>query len=220
MAKEAPVAARTATGVPDRSPDVLEALNRRVVVERIEPEIDGGRFPIKRTVGESVDVSATIFSDGHDVITAMLRDRPTTSRVELATNSVRPAHAAVRSADPDLRDDWRETPMAMVAPGTDRWTARFVVTEIGWHEYQIVAWVDRFLTWRRDVRIKANAGQDIAIELIEGAVLIRNAAARATERDAAWLLERADTFTETTPQPVRIAAALDDDLAALMVRYA
>ena len=55
--------------------DIAEALSQRVVVEQIEPEIDGGRFPIKRTIGETVDVSATIFADGHDVLVAMLRDR-------------------------------------------------------------------------------------------------------------------------------------------------
>src|SRR5262245_39124060 len=208
MAKEAPVAARSASAVRHRPGDVLDALNRRVVVERIEPEIDGGRFPIKRTIGDSVEVSATIFSDGHEVLEAMVRDRATTSRVELATHSPRPAHATVRSVDSaraELDGAWRETPMTIVAPGTDRWVARFDVTEIGWREYQIVAWIDRFLTWRRDVRIKAEAGQDIAVELLEGALLIRDAAARATESDAAWLLERADAFTETTPQPVRVA---------------
>src|SRR5262249_6091291 len=145
------------------------------------------------------------------------------SRVELATHSPRPAHATVRSVDSaraELDGAWRETPMTIIAPGTDRWVARFDVTEIGWREYQIVAWIDRFLTWRRDVRIKAEAGQDIAVELLEGALLIRDAAARATESDAAWLLERADAFTETTPQPVRVAAALADDLAAVMARHA
>ena len=73
MAKEVPVAPRAASS---SQPSPIPApFSRRVVVERIEPEIDGGRFPIKRTVGETVDVSATIFADGHDVVAAVLRDR-------------------------------------------------------------------------------------------------------------------------------------------------
>src|SRR5438132_2720363 len=54
---------------------IPEALSRRVVIDRLEPEIDGGRFPIKRTIGEPVDVTATVFADGHDVLVAVLRDR-------------------------------------------------------------------------------------------------------------------------------------------------
>ena len=48
----------------------------RVIVEHVRPEIDGGRFPIKRTIGERVHVTADIFADGHDVVVAVVRDRP------------------------------------------------------------------------------------------------------------------------------------------------
>src|SRR3954447_11033483 len=62
--------------------EIPEALARRVIVERIEPEIDAGRFPIKRTPGETVAVSATIFADGHDVIAAVVCDRSATGAAE------------------------------------------------------------------------------------------------------------------------------------------
>jgi hypothetical protein len=55
--------------------DIPEPLSRRVVVEQIAPEIDAGRFPIKRTIGETVDVAADVFADGHEVLVAVLRDR-------------------------------------------------------------------------------------------------------------------------------------------------
>ena len=48
---------------------------RRVVIDEVRPAIDGGRFPIKRTPGECVDVTAVLFADGHDVVVAVLRDR-------------------------------------------------------------------------------------------------------------------------------------------------
>src|SRR5947207_9427108 len=75
--------------------EIDEALARRVVVEHIAPEVDGGRFPIKRTIAEGVDVTADIFGDGHDVVVAILRDRHETAGVE---------------ADPRVGSaDWRET---------------------------------------------------------------------------------------------------------------
>src|SRR5207247_6102049 len=70
------------------------------------------------------------------------------------------------------RGQWRESPMALVAPGTDQWAGRFEVDALGWHEYTIVAWVDRFRSWRRDLEIKAAAGQDISVELLEGSMLV------------------------------------------------
>src|SRR5918996_2739814 len=84
---------------------IPEALTRRVIVERIRPSIDNGRWPVKRTVGEPVQVGADIFADGHDVIAAVLRDRPRPGNPESG------AASAV--------GEWRETPMALVAPGTD-----------------------------------------------------------------------------------------------------
>ena len=167
--------------------EVPEALSLRVVIERIRPEIDGGRFPIKRTVGEPVRVFADIFADGHDVIAAVLQ------------------HGAA------------EIPMALVAEGLDEWTAVFDAEGPGWDEYRIVAWVDRFLTWRRDLQKKFAAGQDIALELLEGSMLVRDAAERG-QNDS--LLKRADALTESTPLEHRVALAIRDDLADAMARHA
>src|SRR3954466_2391596 len=101
MAKDLPVAARSATS--NQQSAIPDAFSRRVAVERIEPEIDGGRFPIKRTVGETVDVEATIFADGHDVIAAVLRDRATTVDLEEPVHSGR------------LYDRWHQSVVASQA---------------------------------------------------------------------------------------------------------
>ena len=162
----------------------------------MRPEIDGGRFPIKRTVGERVEVIAEVFADGHDVVAALLRDRrapgvgtrdsgfdtPRTPNPERRTPNPEPRIPNPEPRIPSEVPPWRETRMSLVAPGTDEWTASFDTTGIGWHEYQIVAWVDRFLTWQRDIKTKADANQDVSLELLEGAVLIREAAARAVAR--------------------------------------
>jgi starch synthase (maltosyl-transferring) len=196
---------------------LVDALRRRVIVERIEPEIDAGRFPIKRTSGESVDVSASIFADGHDVVVAVLRDR---ARQE--------GHHRQEAQEGEERQgnegtEWREQAMALVAAGTDRWAARFVVGRPGWHEYEIVAWVDRFLTWRADLEAKAAAGQDVSLELLEGSLVVREAAARAEQigegrGGAAWLLEQADALCDGTADPLRVATSAQ--LAAMMATYA
>src|SRR5262245_22572052 len=88
---------------PANFPKAADRAVERVVVERISPEIDGGRFPIKRAVGERVDVRADIFADGHDVLAAVLRHRQSTSA------------------------EWIEAPMAIAAEGRDEWSASFEV---------------------------------------------------------------------------------------------
>jgi starch synthase (maltosyl-transferring) len=114
--------------------------------------------------------------------------------------------------------------MTLRSPGDDEWEARFAVDGAGWHEYVVVAWVDRFETWRRDVQIKAAARQDVSIELLEGALFVREAAGRADQiasdvDDANWLLSRADALAESTPVAARVLLATADDLAAMMRTY-
>src|SRR5436190_1887686 len=192
-------------------------LTQRVVVEHVRPEIDGGRFPLKRTVGESVEVRADIFADGHDEIVAVLRDRRIAERAEMAEGAEMTSAFSAASASV-----WHETPMTLAAPGTDECSARFDVGDMGWHEYSIVAWVDRFRTWRRDLRIKADAGQDLSVELLEGSMLVREASARAEQvgegaQDANWLLTQADALCDPSSD---LTVALSDELAALMDTYA
>ncbi len=195
-----PAARRRIAGEPGRIP---EALTRRAVVENVHPQIDGGRFAIKRTPGDSVDVTADIFADGHDVLVAVLRDRP------VAAN--------------DQAGEWRESYMQPGAPGTDQWLGRFAVSAVGWHEYAVMAWVDRFQSWRHDLGIKAAAHQEVALELLEGALLVREAAQRAaavSESDAARLLTQADALSGGSPIGERVEAALGEELAALVLAYA
>jgi starch synthase (maltosyl-transferring) len=153
----------------------------RVVIEHVRPEIDGGRFPIKRTIGERVQVTADIFADGHDVVVAVLRDRSSTAEDAKAAEKHPLSLSGGKESEGAAaeRQEWRETQMFLVAPDSDEWTASFDTTHIGWHEYEMVAWVDRFQTWRRDVKTKAAAEQDISLELLEGSLLVREAASRA-----------------------------------------
>jgi starch synthase (maltosyl-transferring) len=205
----------------------VPAPNLRVVIEGIHPEIDGGRFPIKRTPGERVVVQADIFADGHDVIAAVLRDRHVNlpaGESEGPRGETRRVPEGAGSPLPDA-EPWRETPMTADAPASDRWTAHFEAGPVGWHEYAIVAWVDRFRSWQRDLELKAAAGQGVTLELLEGVLLVREAAARAEQiasgrADANWLLAQADAMAEATPDAERVRVALSGPLGALMDAYA
>jgi starch synthase (maltosyl-transferring) len=139
----------------------------RVVIESVSPEIDSGRCPVKRVVGEKVVVEADIFADGHDVLSAVLLFRQAGET------------------------DWTEKPL--VPQINDRWRGEFEVTKIGSAFYCLEGWVDLFESWRKGTRKKLQAGQEVLMELRMGAQLLHDAAGRAKETDAArlgrWALE-------------------------------
>jgi starch synthase (maltosyl-transferring) len=166
---------------------------RRVVIEGITPEIDAGRFPVKRAMGERVAVEADVFADGHEAVACALLWRPVGV------------------------EQWSETEMEPL--GNDRWSASFRVDQLGSYEYTVLGWVDRFRTWRDDLAKRIQAGQDVAVELLIGAGLVEAAARRAGGADRTDLRERARALKETGDDAARRAAALDVGLAALLRRY-
>jgi starch synthase (maltosyl-transferring) len=165
----------------------------RIVIEAVEPEIDAGRFPVKRVVGDALDLRASIFTEGHDRVSALLLHR--------------------RSGE----SAWNETPMR--ALGNDRFSASFTVAEIASYEYTLEAWVDRFATWRDGFSRKVEAGVDVASELLEGAALVAAASRRAQGSDAASLAERAERLRARAPSSARIPLALDEALRTEMARF-
>jgi starch synthase (maltosyl-transferring) len=168
---------------------------QRVVIESVLPEIDGGRFPITRTPGELVTVSADIFADGHDVVDAALQYR--------------------RDGDAD----WQYEPMQLVT--NDRWEAQFRLGSMGIYFYTLRGWVDRFKTWARDLGKKADAGQDVSLELKTGVKLLAAAAERASSADLKMLnalsarLER----IAGTDAAAAVTFSEDEDLILLISRY-
>jgi len=162
-----------------------------VVVEGLWPEIDAGRFPVKRVVGEDVWVEADVFADGHDLVSAVLRHR---SSVETT---------------------WREVRMQDI--GNDRFRGCFTVEELGEFLYMVIGWIDLFASWRRDLRKKVDAGRDVAVDLLVGAELAAAASRRAAgpDRDA---LKAAVKELKGEPAAAR-DAAFDEVLRDLMSRY-
>jgi starch synthase (maltosyl-transferring) len=119
----------------------------RIQIQAVEPLLDCGRYAVKRTAGETVDVYATVVKDGHDTL-----------------------GGAVRVKGPgDAR--WREEPLLPL--GEDRWGGSFTVDRPGRWQFAVTAWTDRIATWQTEVRRKSDAGQtDFAGELAEGALLV------------------------------------------------
>lgn len=144
----------------------------RAMIEAVTPQVDGGRFAIKRTIGEWVQVEADVFTDGHDAVRAQLRYRKAGERT------------------------WREQPMAALV--NDRFGARFQVDALGRWEYSVCAWVDHFETWRRDLVKRRIAGQDLHVEYLRGAALIEEAAQRASS-DAQILIDYAHRLRAREP---------------------
>jgi len=166
----------------------------RTVIEEVKPEIDGGRFAIKRTVSEEVVVEADIFTDGHDALSAVLLYR--------------------RESQPQ----WTKVPMEFLV--NDRWRGSFRVTELGRYRYTLIAWADHFKTWRRDLAKKVEAGQDVLVDLLVGARLIEEAGRRASKAEGQILRKWAEGLRAAAKsQSARIRLALSNEVAALMEKH-
>ncbi len=166
---------------------------RRVVIEDVQPAIDDGRYPVKRVVGDVVQVEADVFGDGHDAVACVLRYR-----------------------GPDA--SWTEVPMAPL--GNDRWRATFPVDTLGIYTFTVEGWTDHFLTWVREMGRRAVApDQDLEPELERGARLLEAAAGRAGKADAARLRGWARALRGPGPLPPRVALALEPELESVAGRW-
>lgn len=170
----------------------LEDGRKRVVIEAVTPEIDGGRFPIKRVVGESVFVEADIFADGHDLLAARLLSRK---------EGVSP---------------WSEVPMKQGV--NDRWRGTFIVEEEGIYSYTIQAWVDRFRSWRQGLSKKVLAGQEVSADLLMGAEILADLIPNASGEDAGKIREAVKTLRSAETETRRADAAMDEGLAEAATR--
>jgi starch synthase (maltosyl-transferring) len=167
---------------------------RRVVIEGVRPEIDGGRFPIKRVVGQSVVVEADLFADGHDEIAGVIRYRH------------------------EREQDWTDVPLLFVE--NDRWRASFKVLEQGLYHYTVTAWIDHFRSWQRDMRKRVAADQDVTVDLLIGRDLIKAAALHADGSDAEQLSAIARAMEYGGERKQALKTVLEQELADLMARHA
>ncbi|WP_345672996.1 maltotransferase domain-containing protein, partial [Streptomyces phyllanthi] len=169
----------------------------RIPVRDVRPAVECGRRPAKAVVGETFQVSATVFREGPDAVAANVVLR-----------------------DPEGRPG-RWTPMRELAPGSDRWGADVTPGETGLWTYQVEAWSDPMTTWRRTAGIKIPAGIDTGLVLEEGAALYERAAAGVPEGAARGTVLAAAKILRDGSLPVmgRYTAALTPEVDEILVRY-
>lgn len=171
-----------------------------VVIENFIPLVDGGRYPIKRVIGEDVTVEADIYKGGHDITTAVLKWRKQGA------------------------DRWSEGKLEPIPNAMDRWRGTFPVFENGIYEYTVEAWGDFFLTWQHDFAAKFRANQpDMKSETLEGVQLIEHGAGQAEANgrpeDAKRLRIWAELIRGSTPLQVNDLLH-KAELEALMTAWA
>jgi starch synthase (maltosyl-transferring) len=162
----------------------------RILIEEVYPELDGGRFPMKRVVGDSLELWADILRDGHDVLRAVVLYRA------------------------EEAGEWREAPMRHF--DNDRWVAHVPLLENTRYRYTIEAWTDTFASWRADTGKKRDAGQPIDSELLEGRALVAAALARAEAPDRRLLqrlLRDFDQADGATRAEIMLSLLLADAMA-------
>src|SRR6266480_2758613 len=165
-----------------------------VVIEELQPLLDGGDYPIKRIVGEDLAVEADIFKDGHDVVAAVLKWRVVGKRA------------------------WRETPMSFV--DNDRWRGVCTLYDEAIHQYTVEAWTDTFRSWQSEFVKKFEGGiSDLRSEALEGSAIVESAAKRARDRaDAARLREFSEQISTAASLEI-YAIAQSPELEVLMATY-
>lgn len=177
-----------------------------ITIEDVYPEIDSGRFAVKREVGDTMDVYATIFKDGHDLLSAVVMCRRADSQ------------------------EWWEVPMVQVNEGEQRWGGTLYFWENTRYVYTIEAWVDEYGTWVDGLIKKLDAGQQVGVELEEGARMIRKTLQRvendndvrdpeAQRLDIDLFREVLDVYGKLEDQYEVAQLLLDDGLISAMARW-
>jgi len=164
----------------------------RAVIDAVHPVVDGGRFAVKRNVGDRVDVEAHCFADGHDLLRVMLRWRA------------------------EEAGEWNE--VEMEALGNDVWRASFVAGNVGRYRYTVAAWVDRFRSWRDEFGRREDPA-DLGIAAQAGAGLIDEAARRARGEDAKRLKDWAARLRAAQGVEAMRSTGLDGAMAEVAMRY-
>ncbi len=162
----------------------------RLVIESVVPTVDGGRYPVKRVQGDVVEVGADIYQDGHGQVAARVLCRPLGER------------------------EWRERPLEYDFD-SDRWSGAFSVDQVGRWEFLIEAWPDHVRTWQEGLKKRFDAGQNVELELQEGAAMLRRGLWRWNKAERELAKAAAKTLgSEQLDLEERLQVALSPELLA------
>ena len=168
-------------------------MQNRVIIERVKPEIDGGIYFVKRTIGESVDVTAHIFGDGHDVIRASLL-----------------YHL-------DGAKSWQE--VFMTALPNDEWSASFTPDKTGMYAYKIISWIDPLSTWHKGFKKKYEDGQHIDVELAMGVNFLKQNAENYSKAEAKEMLVYAKVLDDKKNYLKAVQTVISEDFTKMVQEF-
>lgn len=168
----------------------------RVVITNVRPQVDGGKYPAKAAVGENLIISADIFADGHDLLTAYLFIKN------------------------EQEKKWQQHPMQ--PKGNDYWTYIFKPEKTGKYQFAIYSWIDHFTTWQKGLSKKIADGQDVAVDVQAGVKLFVEAIERAGKKEQTAQTKSWQTLLTNKDQDIedQIAVLLSSDLHDFMMRHA
>jgi len=165
---------------------------KRVIIQHVKPEIEGGTYPIKRVIGEKVVIEADVFADGHDAVAASVLYKSRNNAT------------------------WKEVTMNFIE--NDKWVGEFTVKELGMYYYTVKGWINHFKSWQKAIKKKYDAGSDITIDLHVGVDLITQASQKASGSDQKKLEEYADHLKNGDKEQA-VLIALNEELGELIDNY-
>ncbi|MCB0643634.1 MAG: alpha-1,4-glucan--maltose-1-phosphate maltosyltransferase, partial [Phaeodactylibacter sp.] len=168
-------------------------MRTRVRIEAVKPQLDGGRYPIKRIVNERVDVTANIFGDGHDTVRAALLYRMAGKK------------------------SWEE--IFMTPLGNDAWGATFRPDKEGNYEYKIEGWIDHLSNWYNGFLKKYEAGQHMGVELQIGTGFLRKTAEGYSKAKGKTLIDFAKILEDENGYEKAVEAVLSPNFASMVYEF-
>jgi starch synthase (maltosyl-transferring) len=165
----------------------------RIIIESVKPQLDGGSFFIKRIINQTVNVSAHVFADGHDVVECCVKFKHEKDK------------------------KWSE--VRMLPTENDEWEAEFRVEKQGFYSYFIEGWVDYALNWQHGTERKINDNQHVKSELLEGAEYCQAILKEVTKEEKAYLNSAIKAFQDAKLYDSAIAIALSDELHQIFKKY-
>ena len=165
----------------------------RIIIENVLPQLDGGTFFIKRIVGQTVNVTANVFGDGHDVIAC----------------SVKFKHEAAKK--------WEE--VRLISTGNDEWTASFIVAKQGYYTYFVEGWVDYALNWQHGTERKIQDNQYVKSELLEGAEYCQAILKAVDSTEKTYLTKAIKAFQDEKLYDTATQIALSPELHHIFKKY-
>jgi starch synthase (maltosyl-transferring) len=165
----------------------------RIIIESVKPQLDGGSFYIKRIVNQTVNLSAHVFADGHDVVECCVKFKHEKDK------------------------KWSEVRMSPTE--NDEWEAEFVVNKQGFYSYLIQGWVDYALNWQHGTERKINDNQHVKSELLEGAEYCQAILKEVTKEEKVYLNAAIKAFQDAKLYDSAIEIALSDELHQIFKKY-